>query len=444
MTQAFYKRRRIQASKPNINIPIDWSGYPTLAAVVLTDSSGTNVYGRRGLLSISATGVSAATQFGIGRYVSGSSKIHVSNELANSVNKSTLVAVGIGSGSGGMIMSLGQAKHCIGSVYGAFFGGADGSARIANGDADTVGVPFVMASIYDGTNCTLISRKSVATGVGSYSGSTGGLIIYNRDDSAQAFTGTLVLGLVLFDTGLSLARSLVNNPWQIFRAPDSRIWIPADGGGSTDSLTASSIVGSSVVGSPAITQSHTLTASTVEASSAVAAPAVTQQHALSAQSIALESATVASPAITQSHTLTASQVSIAPTVGLPTLTEIVAGILSALPITVSATVGAPALTQTHALTAGATAAGPATFGTPTLAQQHVLMAQDITAGSLVGAPALSPGGAYSGSISDEDIARIAAAVLAALQATNIPVNTVQINSKPLAGSGTPADPMRPA
>ena len=39
---------------------------------------------------------------------------------------------------------------------------------------------------------------------------------------------------------------------------------------------------------------------------------------------------------------------------------------------------------------------------------------------------------------------IAAAVLAALQTTAIPVNTVQINSKPLAGSGRPADPMRPA
>lgn len=39
---------------------------------------------------------------------------------------------------------------------------------------------------------------------------------------------------------------------------------------------------------------------------------------------------------------------------------------------------------------------------------------------------------------------IAAAVVAALGATTIPVNTVQINSKPLTGSGTPADPMRPA
>ena len=39
---------------------------------------------------------------------------------------------------------------------------------------------------------------------------------------------------------------------------------------------------------------------------------------------------------------------------------------------------------------------------------------------------------------------VASAVVSALQATTIPVNTVQINSKPLAGSGTPADPMRPA
>lgn len=43
-----------------------------------------------------------------------------------------------------------------------------------------------------------------------------------------------------------------------------------------------------------------------------------------------------------------------------------------------------------------------------------------------------------------DVNAIAAAVLAAMQASPPPVNTVQINSKPLAGSGTPADPMRPA
>ena len=39
---------------------------------------------------------------------------------------------------------------------------------------------------------------------------------------------------------------------------------------------------------------------------------------------------------------------------------------------------------------------------------------------------------------------VASAVVSALQGTTIPVNTIQIKSKPLAGSGTPADPMRPA
>ena len=39
---------------------------------------------------------------------------------------------------------------------------------------------------------------------------------------------------------------------------------------------------------------------------------------------------------------------------------------------------------------------------------------------------------------------IAAAVLAALQATTIPVNVTQVNSVTLQGSGIPADPMRPA
>ena len=54
---------------------------------------------------------------------------------------------------------------------------------------------------------------------------------------------------------------------------------------------------------------------------------------------------------------------------------------------------------------------------------------------------------YTGTMtgtSGQSASDIAAAVVAALGATTIPVNTVQINSKPLTGSGTPADPMRPA
>lgn len=40
--------------------------------------------------------------------------------------------------------------------------------------------------------------------------------------------------------------------------------------------------------------------------------------------------------------------------------------------------------------------------------------------------------------------QIAAAVMAAIQATTIPVNVTQVNSVTLQGSGIPADPMRPA
>ena len=43
-----------------------------------------------------------------------------------------------------------------------------------------------------------------------------------------------------------------------------------------------------------------------------------------------------------------------------------------------------------------------------------------------------------------DVNAIVAAIRADFEADPPPVNTVQINSKPLAGSGTPADPMRPA
>jgi hypothetical protein len=57
------------------------------------------------------------------------------------------------------------------------------------------------------------------------------------------------------------------------------------------------------------------------------------------------------------------------------------------------------------------------------------------------------GSEYTGTMtggSGPSASDIAAAVVAALGATTIPVNVQQINSKPLTGSGTPADPMRPA
>ena len=50
----------------------------------------------------------------------------------------------------------------------------------------------------------------------------------------------------------------------------------------------------------------------------------------------------------------------------------------------------------------------------------------------------------SGPTAEQIAAASAAAVLAALNATTIPVNVTHFNGNPTVGSGTPADPVRPA
>ena len=58
------------------------------------------------------------------------------------------------------------------------------------------------------------------------------------------------------------------------------------------------------------------------------------------------------------------------------------------------------------------------------------------------AAAISTGG-FSGSLSDADIQRIVGAVIAALNATSIPVNIKQVNSVPIKGSGVVGDTWGP-
>ena len=95
------------------------------------------------------------------------------------------------------------------------------------------------------------------------------------------------------------------------------------------------------------------------------------------------------------------------------------------------------------------------FGTPTLTQQHALMAQGVTASpAAVGAPVLYEGGTApftaeqllyleANYVTIANINDIAAAVLAALQATAIPVNIKAVNDVTIKGVGTPANPWNP-
>jgi len=52
-------------------------------------------------------------------------------------------------------------------------------------------------------------------------------------------------------------------------------------------------------------------------------------------------------------------------------------------------------------------------------------------------------GGIGGSLSEVDVQRIAAAVLAMLMATTIPVDTVKIKGQPITGTGSPSDPWGP-
>ena len=311
-------------------------------------------------------------------------------------------------------------------------------------------------------------RQSSADTTATTSPSTGGNVVFGAQGEYSANLSPwidragLTLGFVgeLSDAEILELTGSVNSLWKVYHAPDSRIFVPTGAGAvGGDSLTASNIIASpATVGSPLLSQQHALTASSIATTPAiVATPAITQRHALSATAVAASHAVVGSPSITQRHALTATAISAAPAVvGSPALTEVVAGVLSALPVIAApSVVGAPAITQRHVLSAGAISAGPATFGTPTLAQQHALMAQGISAGAaVVGAPALSEGGAApftaeqflyleANYVTIANINDIAAAVLAALQATAIPVNIKQVNDVTIKGIGTQSNPWNP-
>ena len=136
------------------------------------------------------------------------------------------------------------------------------------------------------------------------------------------------------------------------------------------------------------------------------------------------------------------------------------GVATGSPVTVSLNVGAVSATASGTLAAlGLTAPTGTATGTSNATAVGSLATMSLSAplgyavgteaGSAVGvggfisvvlsAPegtAVGTTGTWSGSISDEDIARIAAAVLAALQTTAIPVNATQIVGKPILGNGT--------
>ena len=180
--------------------------------------------------------------------------------------------------------------------------------------------------------------------------------------------------------------SVSANPWQIFSAADSRIFVPTDTGPTNVILTATGISTSPVtLGSPSLAQGHSLTATAISTGPIIlGAPALTVvlPNGLTAQDISTQPATLGTPSLAQDHVLSGSAIGTSPiTLGAPALTVVLPTnvILAAANISTSPiTLGAPLLAQNHTLSAGAIAAGPPVFGSPSLSQQHVLMGMGIS------------------------------------------------------------------
>lgn len=75
-------------------------------------------------------------------------------------------------------------------------------------------------------------------------------------------------------------------------------------------------------------------------------------------------------------------------------------------------------------------------------QNAMAPAANVTGAGLISAGDATGGGSFSGSLSDEDIARIVVAVMAAMNATTIPVNVKAMNSATVIGDGSEIDPWR--
>ena len=143
------------------------------------------------------------------------------------------------------------------------------------------------------------------------------------------------------------------------------------------------------------------------------------------------------------------------------------GVATGSPVTVSLSVGAVSATASGTLAAlGLTAPTGTATGTTNATAVGTLATISLSAplgyavgteaGSAVGIGGFvsvvlsapegtavgTTGGTWSGSISDEDIARIVAAVLAALQATAIPVDAKKMNGAPITGDGSVLNPWR--
>lgn len=167
------------------------------------------------------------------------------------------------------------------------------------------------------------------------------------------------------------------------------------GGSTVNALTASNLtVSAPVLGTPAISQTHTFAVTGITIPSPVLeTPVIGQVHALTAAGITISAPVIGSPALGQVHGLAATALTVsAPVLDTPEVGQAHSLVASAL-VVGSPVLGTPLLSENapdiDALTAVDLVVGSPVLGTPAIGQTHSLTAVNLSVASpVLGTPSL--------------------------------------------------------
>ena len=310
----------------------------------------------------------------------------------------------------------------------------------------------VVSAIYASNQKLCIGR------MGDDAGST----IYQHNDPLY------MVAVWPWQLSIAEAKLVSANPWQIFAPRETRLFVPIGGGGAVNatasgafpsvSLSANTAGASGSASASGSLAAITLSAPTATASAGGSAtasgsfaalsisPATATAAAGATASGALAVVSISAPTATASGTTAGgavatgapAQITINPATASAIGSAVASGAFAALSIT------PPTATATSAGDAHAIAAFAALSINPTTGAAYgsAIATGSLPVISLSPATGTASTGTFTGSISDEDITRIVQAVLAALNATTIPVDMQKTNGVEIVGDGSSGNKFR--
>ena len=246
-----------------------------------------------------------------------------------------------------------------------------GNPKWINGVAQTLNDGLSNADLISDTPYNIVVSMGTMTG-GEYK-------LFAKDDSAGGYVSPVKIHLfVELDLqSPESAKSLSANPWQIFKRPDSRIFVPVSVGGGSVNANASGALSAVAVTAPSASASGGASSSGALSAVAVTAPSASASGGASSSG-ALATITISSPTATASAGGSASAsgsfaaISISPATATATATK---------SATASGSFAVVSLSAPTATASGTTAGGAVATGAP--AQITISHAAAIAIGSAV-------------------------------------------------------------